>query len=163
MKIKKLFSSVFVCITFYLAYASLGFMACPPIDPPGECKFPQGVPDEAYTHGEDNDPEIAQIVNDVMVTLSGCDIGSDCPLGDRGYPTAQSWFDAVNAELRSMGLCAGQHVEGETDEIAVSNDGCTGRWYGYHIYNYGGGKVVWNPGAQRGWWSIDPAYCTESL
>jgi len=37
--------------------------------------------------------------------------------------------------------------------------GCGGKWYGYHICNYGGPKVVWNPGARRGWWAINPAYC----
>ncbi|MDY0060768.1 MAG: NBR1-Ig-like domain-containing protein [Myxococcota bacterium] len=122
------------------------------------CTFPQGVNDSAFTNGPDTDPVIADAVNAVMARLSGCSIGSDCPIGDR-WPDAQGWFGAVNRELRDQGYCAGQHAEGDTDEIAVSSTGCRGRWYGYHVYNYGGSKVVWNPGAQRGWWSIDPAYC----
>ena len=85
-----------------------------------------------------------------------------------GYNTQEEFTDADLAidylqrretELRAQGLSAGQHEVGQTDEIAVSNTGCTGEWYGYHICNYGGPKVVWNPGARRGWWAIDPGYC----
>ncbi|MDY0063291.1 MAG: hypothetical protein RBU45_26035 [Myxococcota bacterium] len=122
------------------------------------CSFPQGVPEEAFTSGGETDGEIAAAVNAVMAALSGCGIGSDCFIGDR-WPDGQGWFGAVNRELRNQGYCAGQHEEGATDEIAVSSAGCRGRWYGYHVYNYGGSKVVWNPGAQRGWWSIDASYC----
>lgn len=111
-----------------------------------------------YTNGNDTSSAVGNAVNAVMATLSGCPVGSDCPIGDR-YPEAQQWFDAVNAALRAQGLCAGQHEEGHTDEIAVSDTGCAGRWYGYHVYNYGGSKVVWSPGAQRGWWSIPSTYC----
>ena len=41
----------------------------------------------------------------------------------------------------------------------MSNTGCTGKWYGYHICFYGGPTVGWNPGARRGWWKILPADC----
>jgi hypothetical protein len=71
----------------------------------------------------------------------------------------QSWFAAVTAALRAQGFDAGQHQEGGTDEIAVSSTGCSGKWYGYHVCYYGGPTVVWNPGARRGWWKIDPSYC----
>jgi hypothetical protein len=37
--------------------------------------------------------------------------------------------------------------------------GCGGLWFGYHVFNYGGLKVVWNNGAQRGSWSINQAHC----
>jgi hypothetical protein len=56
----------------------------------------------------------------------------------------------VTAELRAQGFCAGQHAVGATDEIAVANMGCTGKWYGYHVCFFGGPKVVWMPGAKRG-------------
>jgi len=100
---------------------------------------------------------VANAVNAVMETLSGCPRGSDCYIGDR-Y-TDQTWFAAVTASLRAQGYCAGQHEVGATDEIAVSSSGCTGLWFGYHVFNYGGLKVVWNNGAQRGSWSIEPQYC----
>jgi hypothetical protein len=124
----------------------------------GGCAFPQGVPEEDFTPGGDTDETLGAAVNAVMAALSGCDVGSACPLG-AAYPSAQSWFDAVNQALRAQGLCAGQHEVGVTDEIAVSNTGCAGRWYGYHVYNYGGGMVVWHPGADRGFWTIDPSWC----
>ena len=93
----------------------------------------------------------------------GCGIGSDCDItgfaGTTVDEICQSWFAAVTAALRAKGYCAGQHIVGSTDEIAVSNTGCGGKWYGYHICNYGGPKVVWNPGARRGWWMIKPSYC----
>jgi hypothetical protein len=100
---------------------------------------------------------VAALVNSTMETLSGCPRGSDCYIGDR-Y-TDQTWFAAVTAELRNRGLCAGQHEVGHTDEIAVSMTGCGGLWFGYHVFNYGGLKVVWNNGAQRGSWSITPSHC----
>jgi hypothetical protein len=132
----------------------------------GPCEFPQGVPDEGFiasacSYG-DTDGSVDAAVNAVMVALTGCGVSSDCPITLFPGTTdeiCQSWFAAVTAELRAQGYCAGQHIVGGTDEIAVSNTGCDGKWYGYHICNYGGPKVVWNPGARRGWWAIDPGYC----
>jgi hypothetical protein len=129
----------------------------------GDCAFPQGVPDEAFSGGSQNNPALGDRVNAVMRDLTGCNIGSTCSLSTYAGATAdekcQSWFAAVNAALRAQGLCAGLHEEGVTDEIAVSDTGCTGRWYGYHVCYYGGPTVVWSPGAQRGYYEILPAYC----
>lgn len=133
----------------------------------GPCSFPQGVPDPDYVcwagEYQDTNPAVDAAVNAVMVDLSGCSAGSDCTItgfpGDTVNEICQSWFAAVTDRLRQQGYCAGQHVTGHTDEIAVSDTGCTGKWYGYHVCNYGGGKVVWNPGARRGWWMIDPSHC----
>ena len=133
----------------------------------GPCEFPQGVPDEGFIATaktfEDTDPTVDDDVNDVLVALTGCGILSDCDItgfaGKTVDEICQSWFAAVTAELRAEWYCAGQHAVGSTDEIAVSNTGCDGKWYGYHVCNYGGPKVVWNPGARRGWWMIDPVYC----
>jgi hypothetical protein len=133
----------------------------------GPCEFPQGVPDPDFVANacdyKDTDPAVDAAVNAAMVKLSGCGALSDCPIvglpGGNTHEVCQSWFAAVTAELRAQGFCAGQHVVGSTDEIAVSNTCCEGKWYGYHICNYGGPKVVWNPGARRGWWMIKPNYC----
>lgn len=122
------------------------------------CSFPQGVPDPDFTGHATTSTSVGNTVNQVMSQLSGCPVGSDCPLAPT-YADAQAWFAAVNAALRARGLCAGQHIVGDTDEIAVSDTGCTGLWYGFHAYNYGGGKVVWAPGANRGSWSIAPQHC----
>ena len=134
----------------------------------GPCAFPQGVPDPDFIAAactyQDTDKSVDDAVNAVMATLSGCGVGSDCPIttvgGSDVNEICQNWFAAVTAELRNQGFCAGQHAVGSTDEIAVSNTCCEGKWYGYHIGNYGGGKVVWNPGARRGWWQIQSSYCT---
>lgn len=133
----------------------------------GPCEFPQGVPDPDFTCAAtsytDTDPSVDAAVNSVMAQLTGCGVMSDCPItgypGTNAHEICQAWFAAVTKELRAQGYCAGQHAVGDTDEIAVSNTGCTGKWYGYHICNYGGPKVVWNPGARRGWWLIKPSYC----
>lgn len=132
-----------------------------------DCSFPQGVPDqdfiEAASSYQDTDPAVDAAVNAVMESLSGCGAMSDCDItgfpGTTAEEICQSWFDAVNAGLREQGFCAGQHVQGNTDEIAVNDTCCAGKWYGYHICNYGGPKVVWNPGARRGWWKIAPSHC----
>ncbi len=125
------------------------------------CRFPQGVPEQDFTGHTGTDATIADAVNAVMASLSGCDVGSRCPISGTGTAeeVCQQWFDAVTQALRDQGFCAGQHEEGVTDEIAVSNTGCAGNWYGYHICNYGGPLVVWNPGAQRNFWTIDPRWC----
>jgi hypothetical protein len=134
---------------------------------PPACDFPFGVPDEGFiasaASSSDTDPTVDAEVNAVMVELTGCGVGSSCPI--TGLPGAdagevcQSWFTVVNEALRARGLCAGQHELGSTDEIAVSNTGCDGRWYGYHVCYYGGPAVVWNPGARRGWWQIASEWC----
>lgn len=130
-------------------------------------EFPQSVPEEGFiataSSYADTDPTVDAAVNAAMVELTGCGVSSRCDLsafpGATAEEKCQSWFAAVTAELRDHGLSAGQHEVGHTDEIAVSNTGCAGRWYGYHVCNYGGPLVVWSPGARRGWWTIDPDYC----
>ena len=132
----------------------------PPIDPPvpGECTFPQGVPNSDFTSGPATHTLGTQ-VNAAMERVARCSAGTDCSAG----PSADEFFDAVNAELRATGLCAGRHNEtppGASDEIAVATS-CTGWWEGYHVYNYGGGKVVWSPNAARTKWKIDPKWCGD--
>lgn len=144
--------------------ARLG-QACPSVAT--GCAFPQGVPEAEFSSTAasyaDTDPAVDAAVNAAMTKLTGCPAGTSCSLmaftGANADLKCQSWFAAVTAELRAQGFCAGQHEVGSTDEIAVSNTGCPGKWYGYHVCNYGGPLVVWNPGARRGWWQINPARC----
>lgn len=132
-----------------------------PCEPPpaGECRFPQGVPNSDFTQGSTS-VVLGTQVNAAMERVAVCPSGTDCNAG----PSADVFFDSVTADLRSTGLCAGRHNEtppGATDEIAVATE-CTGWWEGYHIYNYGGGKVVWSPGAGRPKWKIDPKWCGQT-
>ena len=127
-----------------------------PCDPVEGCTFPQGVPESDFTSGPTTHILGTQ-VNAALERTGLCPVGSDCNAG----PSADDFFDTVNADLRSTGLCAGRHKEnppGASDEIAVATS-CTGWWEGYHVYNYGGGKIVWSPNAARPSWKIDPKWC----
>lgn len=84
-------------------------------------------------------------VNQAMKNLRpDCEVGGTCLLGDM---TQQEWQAKVEAELRRMGLCAGQHAP-STDELAVAVLG-TDPWQGYHVFagNDGSGPVP--PGGAR--------------
>lgn len=105
----------------------------PPPPPVAEgCRAPQGnwVRPEASTTFARAD------VLKVERELAGCTEGSDCPLP---VDNQQSWIAKVAAELRKRGLCAGQHEDGVTDEIAVQPQGWDPalRWEAYKIYNCG--------------------------
>jgi hypothetical protein len=85
-------------------------------------------------------------INRALKATTGCDVRSDC----RVRMSDQDFFATVAAELRKGGLCAGQHDDGATDEIAVGSS--PGEVEGYHVYNYGGGRVAWAPGSYRDTW-----------
>ena len=132
----------------------------PPVDPPPPaegCSFPQGVPNSDFTMG----PVLTQYaatVNTAMKEITGCDIGTDCPTG----MAPDEWMHKVIDAVKLTGLCAGRHVDttpGGTDEIAVAAK-CTDPWEGYKIYNYGGGKVIWSPNANRPSWTVTPGHCS---
>jgi len=125
--------------------------------PSEDCSFPQGQ-DDNLTKG----PVMrlyAPTVNTAMRELTGCDIGTDCPTGME----PDEWMHAVIDAVKTTGLCAGRHIDttpGGTDEIAVAAR-CDGWWEGYKIYNYGGGKVIWSPNADRPAWKLnDPSACS---
>jgi len=106
------------------------------------CAIPQGVRWRRVSRA----PEFTAEINGAMKAITGCEVRSDCRvrMGD------QEFFAAVAAELRKQGLCAGQHDEGATDEVAVGVD--PGEVEGHHVYNYGGGRVAWAPGSYRDTW-----------
>ncbi|KKM64207.1 hypothetical protein LCGC14_1503690 [marine sediment metagenome] len=109
--------------------------------------------------------QLGSDVNDAMVHLTGCGVGSRCVIEER----PQEWQAAVEKRLREQGLCAGQHAP-HTDEIAVSR-GRDAPMEGYHVYAGPGwdewpekkGTVVWSPGADRvAYWPVaapPPAGC----
>lgn len=136
-------------------YFGQAWIGCP--EPPdGEClKFPQGVPESDFTGGATTSV-LGNQVNAAIERVTRCTTGSNCDAGE-----AEEFYAKVNAELRSTGLWAGRHDDeppGASDEIAVATS-CTGWWESYHIYNFGGGKVVWSPGAARPAYKIDPKWC----
>lgn len=166
------------------AEATWALLRTPCVDVPvPEHRFPQGVPEEDFTR-HTSKPRFADAVNQAMADLSGCAVRqASCVHGRDPWV----WLLEVAGELRKRGLWAGQHVEGKTDEIAVS-DSCTGEWDGDHITTFGDpAMVVWvsvppvpcagsseggepcnangcgcpavGPGAYRGGWSITPNHC----
>lgn len=117
--------------------------------------FPQGIPEAEYTKIPATS-ERAEEVNVVMAEITGCNIGSRC-LHNK---SPQEWMQLVVIALREQGIDAGQHVDGETDEIAVRVPRNVCRWEGYHVTTYANKPtVVWNPGAVRPSYSIPPSYC----
>ena len=94
-----------------------------------------------------------------MKALTGCEIGSECLLGDKPL---QVWAREVINVVRRAGLCAGQHEPMITDEIAVSENSVKVR----ESYKIGAGDdgsgpvppggarrtVVWSRGGVREAW-----------
>jgi len=92
-------------------------------------------------------------LNVAMASVTGCEINSDCPLD----VDVDTFFARVTQKLREDGLCAGVARPGE-DQIIVGLTRCG--WYeAYHVYNFGGRKVVWAAGAYRDDWR--PQSCSE--
>jgi hypothetical protein len=127
----------------------------PTPDPVESCSFPQGIPDQEFT-GLPVSSVHAEVVNEVMAEITGCKVGSRCV----HKKSPQEFMQLVVVALRERGLCAGQHITGRTDEIAVSSD-CEGVWEGYHITTWAAKPtVVWSPGSHRPAYKIPPSYCT---
>jgi hypothetical protein len=137
--------------------------------PTPECDFPQGIPDREFTKLPVSSKH-AKVVNEVIAEITGCSVGSRCMHGK----SPQEFMQLVVAALRERGIvdadgkpteenfCAGQHITGHTDEIAVSVD-CRAVWEGYHITTYGPRPtVVWSPGSRRPAYQIPPSYCVDN-
>ena len=122
------------------------------------CRAPQGA---EWRVGAKNN-KFDKAVNAVMSDIAKCDVGSNCI---HGYGDLE-WLSVVTAGLREKGFCAGQHIDGVTDEIAVactilSEDKltcllsqCQGEWEGKHVAHFGVGKIVWSPGADHESWFL---------
>jgi hypothetical protein len=120
------------------------------------CDFPQGVPEHEFT-GLPVSSEHASTVNEVMAEITGCNVGSRCVHGK----SPQEFMRLVVVALRERGLCAGQHITGHTDEIAVASS-CEGVWEGYHNAYFGTpSTVVWSPGGNRPAYQIPSSYCPD--
>lgn len=124
-----------------------------PFPVPG-CSFPQGIPDEQFTPVKARISEAeALAINQATAKVGGCEIGSDCPLGT----DPQAAMRSIVLQLRRDGYCAGQHVDGDTDELAFAAVGqCAIGWHGAHV-------VKWpnSPGdqAKASWVSVPTEPC----
>lgn len=97
-----------------------------PIPPLAGCRAPQG----SWIDPQPAARTLQGQIKAVIVALSGCNDGSDCPLENDNL---QSWQERVIAELRARGLCSGMHEDGVSDEITVAPI-CTARWEGYRVF-----------------------------
>ena len=88
-------------------------------------------------------PTLHEEVNaEIQAMFPGCTVGQRCD--GQGY-SPQAFFSVLNQRLRARGLWAGQHREGESDEMTVSRI-CAGTWENYHAFNYGDAGPMWaNP------------------
>ncbi len=71
-----------------------------------------------------------QVYAAIKAVRPDCQGGGTCLLGDM---TRRQWHALVIAELRKAGVCAGEHIPGVTDEIAVSTSTMAPR-EGWHIF-----------------------------
>lgn len=124
--------------------------------PSAVCSFPQGVAQGDYREGP-NPQTLAQTVDDTLVEMTGCAPRSDCVLGQSD---PQFYLSAVIGRLRAKGLCAGQHIDGETDQLSVARSCEAGViWENYQVVNYGNPrKVRWLPGSAMSGWIV-PKSC----
>jgi hypothetical protein len=105
----------------------------------------------------ENPGTYGSVVNKAMAELSGCAVGTDCPITFGPDP----WMKLVCDKLCELGLNCGRHNDtppGATDQISVKKGSfCDGEVHeNYQIYNYGGKKVRWAPGGQQDGWILSP-------
>jgi hypothetical protein len=127
---------------------------CPDPPPNPDCGFPQGIPNSKFT-GTTNPGVYGSAVNRIMADLTGCAVGSDCPI--TFHP--DTWMGLVCEEACKIGLNCGRHDNeppGATDQISVKEGSfCDGKLHeNYQIYNYGGKKVRWAPGGKQDGWFV---------
>ena len=123
-----------------------------------ECAFPQGIANEHFTQVV-NPGRYGSVVNRAMADLTGCAVGTDCPI--TFHP--DKWMDMVCEVLCVGGLNCGRHNDTPpqaTDQISVKEGSfCDGKLHeNYQIFNYGGRKVRWAPGGKQDGWLVD---CNE--
>lgn len=108
------------------------------------------IPNEdsvAVTPRPPANPAYADAINAAMVKVTGCDVGSQCPIEE----PMQSFFARVTEEIRKGGLCAGVQTdsEGPVDQICV---GTEQECQGNHVFSCRAdgchhGFVGWAPGS----------------
>jgi hypothetical protein len=104
-----------------------------PTPAPPSLRFPQGIPD-AEILVVPGVPTLHDAVNaEIAAMFPACSIGQDRCDG-LGYDP-QSFYGVLTARLRARGLWAGQHRDGQTDEITVA-PACSGPWENYKAWIY---------------------------
>lgn len=106
--------------------------------PPPSLRFPQGVPDHEILIVP-GVPTLGDVVNaEIAAMFPGCKVG-DVRCDGLGY-SPQSFLAVLNDRLRARGYWAGQHREGSSDEMTVTQD-CRGEWQNFHAWDYNGSPL----------------------
>lgn len=100
---------------------------------PPSLRFPQGIPDEEILIVPGVPTLHAEVNAEVAAMFPACQIGQD-RCDSLGYD-AQSFYGVLVLRLRARGLWAGQHRDGQSDEITVARD-CRGAWENYKAWIY---------------------------
>ena len=124
------------------------------VEPPTGCTFPQGIPDERFTKVQN--PEVyGSVVNKAMSDLTGCAVGTTCPVSVH----VDTWFSLVCDQLNEMGFCCGRHRDnpGGSDQISVKKDDfCDGGIHeNYRVINPQHNGVRWYPSAALDAWKVE--------
>lgn len=91
--------------------------------------------------------KLAQDINEVESELSGCNIGTDCIVGEYDI-----WVPKVAAALRARGWCVGIHIH--PDALAISDPSDLSLNYAVHVHATGRNTVRWYPGAYVDAWRL---------
>jgi len=141
-------------------YRETVWIPCPDPPQPTECGFPQGIPEDDFTYDPNGQGTLGSVINATMSDMTGCSVGSDCPITF----APDVWMHLVCDKLcNERSLNCGRHIDqtpGGTDQISVIvGSFCDGRPHQqYQIFNYGGGKVRWAPGGSQGTYTVS---CTD--
>ena len=116
-----------------------------PTPEPLSLRFPQGIPENEILVIP-GIPTFHDSVNqEIAAMFPNCKVG-DVRCDGLGY-SAQSFFAVLNQRLRARGLWAGQHRDGESDEMTVSR-ACQNQWENFHAWDYNGSPLWANPVSQ---------------
>jgi hypothetical protein len=124
----------FGCVRERIVYRDSPTTPAPATTPePPSLRFPQGIPDAEIVIIPGM-PTLVDVVNEETAALfPSCAIG-ETRCDGQGYD-AQGFYYVLTARLRARGLWAGQHRDGQSDEITVALD-CRGPWENYKQWIY---------------------------
>lgn len=120
-----------------------------PVPIPQKCSFPQGVPESQFTKVS-NPKQYNDIVNTcIRENVAFCDGATDCTWGP---DDPQVYLAKMVACLQGSGFCAGQHSDGNSDQISVTKTCSPGiTWENYQPVNFGGVHKARFNAAMDGW------------
>lgn len=130
----------------------------PTTSPTARCSFPQGVPQEDFKEVT-NPGQFSKVMDATIKELTTCAGETDCTWGPLD---PQIYIKQLVVRLQEKGYCAGQHVDGDTDQISIAlSCGANVVWENYQPVNFGGvqHKARFAPANVKSGWQV-PVSCT---